>query len=55
MVGALKPAAPDGVDGLFENVGGLCLDAALARMNPFGRIALCGLIAGYDGERRRDP
>jgi NADPH-dependent curcumin reductase len=50
MVGALRTAAPNGVDCLFENVGGLCLDAALACMNPFGRIALCGLIAGYDGQ-----
>jgi NADPH-dependent curcumin reductase len=50
MARALKAVAPDGVDGLFENVGGICLDAALACMNPFGRIALCGLIAGYDGQ-----
>jgi hypothetical protein len=47
---ALREVAPNGVDGLFENVGGVCLDAALACMNPFGRIALCGLIAGYNGE-----
>ena len=47
---ALKAAAPGGVDVLFENVGGAVLDAALARMNPFGRVALCGLMAGYDGE-----
>lgn len=46
----LKTAAPDGIDGLFENVGGEVMDAVLARMNPFGRIALCGLISGYDGE-----
>ncbi|HKR43844.1 MAG TPA: NADP-dependent oxidoreductase [Paraburkholderia sp.] len=46
----LKAATPDGVDGYFENVGGAVLDAALARMNAFGRIALCGMIAGYDGE-----
>ncbi len=46
----LKSATPDGVDGVFENVGGAVLDATLARMNPFGRIALCGMIAGYDGE-----
>jgi NADPH-dependent curcumin reductase CurA len=50
MARALRAAAPDGVDGLFENVGGVCLDASLACMNPFGRIALCGLIAGYEGE-----
>lgn len=47
---ALKEATPDGVDGCFENVGGVVLDAALARMNAFGRIALCGMISGYDGE-----
>ncbi len=46
----LKAATPDGVDGYFENVGGAVLDATLARMNAFGRIALCGMIAGYDGE-----
>ena len=47
---ALKDATPDGVDGCFENVGGMILDATLARMNAFGRIALCGMISGYDGE-----
>jgi NADPH-dependent curcumin reductase CurA len=46
----VKAAAPNGIDGLFENVGGVVMDAVLARMNPFGRIALCGLISGYDGE-----
>jgi hypothetical protein len=50
MTRALREAAPNGIDGLFENVGGTCLDAALACMNPFGRIALCGLIAGYNGQ-----
>jgi NADPH-dependent curcumin reductase len=47
---ALKEATPDGVDGHFENVGGAVLDAVLARMNAFGRIALCGMISGYDGQ-----
>jgi NADPH-dependent curcumin reductase CurA len=46
----LKEAAPQGIDGYFENVGGEILDAVLPRMNVFGRIALCGLIAGYDGK-----
>ena len=41
----LKAATPEGVDGYFENVGGEVLDATLARMNAFGRIALCGMIA----------
>lgn len=46
---ALKDACPKGIDGYFENVGGRVLDAVLPRMNAFGRIALCGLIAGYNG------
>ncbi|MES2911094.1 MAG: NADP-dependent oxidoreductase, partial [Pseudomonadota bacterium] len=47
---ALKEACPNGVDGYFENVGGMVLDAVLPRMNDFGRIAVCGMIAGYDGK-----
>ena len=46
---ALKEACPGGIDGYFENVGGIVLDAVLSRMNAFGRIAVCGMIAGYDG------
>lgn len=45
----LAAATPDRIDGDFENVGGPVLDAVLARMNTFGRIAVCGLIASYDG------
>lgn len=47
---ALKEACPKGIDGYFENVGGMVLDAVLVRMNAFGRIAVCGMIAGYDGQ-----
>ncbi|KAB7628630.1 NADP-dependent oxidoreductase [Verminephrobacter eiseniae] len=46
---ALKPACPNGIDGYFENVGGPIMDAVMLRMNAFSRIALCGMIAGYDG------
>jgi NADPH-dependent curcumin reductase len=46
---ALKEACPKGIDGYFENVGGMVLNAVLPRMNTFGRIAVCGMIAGYDG------
>jgi NADPH-dependent curcumin reductase CurA len=46
---ALKDACPKGIDGYFENVGGMVLDAVLTRMNAFGRIAMCGMIAGYNG------
>ncbi|NMM04871.1 NADP-dependent oxidoreductase [Polaromonas sp.] len=47
---ALKEACPKGIDGHFENVGGMVLDAVLSQMNAFGRIAVCGMIAGYDGK-----
>ena len=47
---ALKEACPQGIDGYFENVGGMVLDAVMPRMNDYGRIALCGMIAGYDGK-----
>jgi NADPH-dependent curcumin reductase CurA len=47
---ALKEACPAGIDGYFENVGGMVLDAVMMRMNAFGRIALCGMISGYDGQ-----
>ncbi|MEW6707138.1 MAG: NADP-dependent oxidoreductase [Pseudomonadota bacterium] len=50
LAAALKQACPDGVDGHFENVGGMVLDAVMLRANAFSRIALCGMIAGYNGE-----
>ncbi|MEG0001132.1 MAG: NADP-dependent oxidoreductase [Comamonas sp.] len=50
MARALKEACPDGIDGYFENVGGYILDAVLLRTNAFARVAVCGMIAGYDGQ-----
>jgi NADPH-dependent curcumin reductase CurA len=47
---ALKDACPNGIDGYFENVGGMVMDAVMLRLNAFGRIAVCGMIAGYDGK-----
>ncbi|SFO53499.1 hypothetical protein SAMN05216567_101174 [Variovorax sp. OK605] len=49
MSAALKEACPKGIDGYFENVGGYIFDAVLLRANAFARVALCGMIAGYDG------
>jgi NADPH-dependent curcumin reductase CurA len=46
---ALKAACPNGIDGHFENVGGMVFDAVMLRANAFARVALCGMIAGYDG------
>src|SRR5690606_24587490 len=47
---ALKEHCPDGIDGYYENVGGMITDAVMLRMNPFSRMAVCGMIAGYDGQ-----
>ena len=44
----LKAAAPNGLDVYFDNVGGEHLDAALPRMNVFGRIPICGMISAYN-------
>jgi NADPH-dependent curcumin reductase CurA len=45
----LKAAAPKGIDVYFDNVGGDILEACIAQMNLFGRIACCGAISQYDG------
>ena len=45
----MKAALPNGVDGLFENVGGQPFQACMSRINDFGRVAICGLIASYEG------
>jgi NADPH-dependent curcumin reductase len=45
----LKAAVPNGVDGLFENVGGEPFCLAMRRINNFARVAICGLIASYEG------
>lgn len=50
----LEAAAPEGIDCYFDNVGGDHLRAALACMNPFGRIAACGMISAYN-ERMEGP
>ena len=43
----LRAAAPDGIDVYFDNVGGDHLEAALACLRPWGRVALCGAISTY--------
>jgi len=44
----LKRTAPDGIDMYFENVGGIFFEAALKALRPYGRIAVCGCISGYN-------
>jgi NADPH-dependent curcumin reductase CurA len=45
----LTAALRGGIDGLFENVGGEPFQIAMGRINDFARIAICGLIASYEG------
>lgn len=50
---SLMEAAPQGIDVYFENVGGDILEAAINVMNPFGRMAVCGMIANYNDKTPR--
>lgn len=45
---ALKSVCPNGLDVYFDNTGGEVLEAALRRMNLFGRVACCGAISQYN-------
>lgn len=45
---AISEACPDGVDVYFDNVGGEILDAALACLNRYARVAVCGWISTYN-------
>ncbi|KAH7546400.1 hypothetical protein FEM48_Zijuj01G0196700 [Ziziphus jujuba var. spinosa] len=52
----LKRYFPDGIDIYFDNVGAEMLEAAVANMNKFGRVAACGVIAEYtDAGKRAAP
>jgi NADPH-dependent curcumin reductase CurA len=48
LIAAIEAAAPDGVDVIFENVGGIILDAGLMTLNLHARVGLCGLISEYN-------
>jgi NADPH-dependent curcumin reductase CurA len=47
---ALSRTCPDGIDILFDNVGGEILDAALARINFHARVVICGAISVYNNK-----
>ncbi len=48
LLDELRAACPDGVDCYFENVGGEVMDTAFRLLNPFSRVALCGMISDYN-------
>ncbi|MBP2250893.1 NADPH-dependent curcumin reductase CurA [Halarchaeum solikamskense] len=47
---ALAEAAPNGVDGYFDNVGGPITDAVFDHLNVRASVAVCGQIALYNDE-----
>ncbi|OAY50246.1 2-alkenal reductase (NADP(+)-dependent) [Manihot esculenta] len=52
----LKRYFPDGIDIYFDNVGAEMQEAAIANMNLFGRVAICGVISEYtDSGRKAAP
>lgn len=52
LTAEIAAAAPNGVDVIFENVGGIILDAGLANLAMNARVGLCGLISEYNNEDR---
>ena len=45
---ALREACPDGIDVHFDNVGGEIADTIMRSLNPFSRVAICGVISQYN-------
>ena len=44
----LLAACPNGIDGYFENVGGAVQAAVFEQLNPFARVAMCGMVSQYN-------
>ncbi|RWR97935.1 2-alkenal reductase NADP+-dependent-like protein [Cinnamomum micranthum f. kanehirae] len=49
----LKRYFPEGIDIYFDNVGSEMQEAAVANMNAFGRVAVCGVISEYTDQAKR--
>ena len=48
MTAAVRRSCAEGVDIYFENTGGATLEAALANVNEFARMPVCGMISTYN-------
>jgi len=56
LADVLDRACPNGIDVYWENVGGAVQQAVFPRLNDFGRIVMCGMVAEYnDTEPRPGP
>lgn len=52
LVAAISAAAPQGVDIVFENVGGPVMEAEVFTLAHHARIVLCGLISEYNAAEK---
>ena len=50
---ALDRACPKGIDVYWENVGGAVQQAVFPRLNDFGRMVMCGMVAEYNDVQSR--
>ncbi|XP_022934032.1 2-alkenal reductase (NADP(+)-dependent)-like [Cucurbita moschata] len=55
LTSTLERYFPDGIDVYFDNVGGEMLEAAVANLKAFGRVALCGVISEYTSSKKAAP
>ena len=44
----LHAACPNGIDGYFENVGGIVQQAVFDQLNRHARVAMCGMVSQYN-------
>ena len=44
----LAASCPNGIDAYFENVGGAVQAAVFDLLNPFARVAMCGMVSQYN-------
>ena len=44
----LRAECPKGIDAYFENVGGSVQAAVFNLLNPFARVAMCGMVSQYN-------
>lgn len=51
LIAKIREVSPDGIDLVFENVGGFQFEASFDLLKPKGRIAVCGSISGYNDEK----
>ena len=54
LMAELQSACPNGIDAYFENVGGAVQAAVFELLNPFARVAMCGMVSQYN-ERTMPP